>query len=67
MGRKPTAGERDKIKIYFHGQSEILSSEPESARKLFPAKIEGVDPLTAGTWVAVSRALLNLDEFITRE
>jgi Protein of unknown function (DUF1553)/Protein of unknown function (DUF1549)/Planctomycete cytochrome C len=67
LARKPSPRESDKVMGYFHRQSEILASEPQAVRKLFPARIEGVDPRTAGTWVAVSRALLNLDEFITRE
>jgi hypothetical protein len=67
LGRKPAPREREKIRAYFHRQSEILHSEPESIQKIFPVNIEGVDPLMAATWVTVSRALLNLDEFMTRE
>ena len=67
VARKPSPREHDKIKGYFHRQSEILSSEPGAVSKLFSARIEGIDPRTAAIWVAVSRALLNLDEFITRE
>jgi len=67
LARKPSLRDRESIRAYFHRQSEILHREPASINKIFPFKIEGVDPLTAATWVGVSRALLNLDEFITRE
>ena len=67
LARKPTAREREKVRAYFDRQSGIFQQEPGAAVKMFPARLEGVEPLTAGAWAAVSRALLNLDEFITRE
>ncbi len=67
LARRPALHEREQVRAYFHRQLEILHTEPESIAKFFPVKIEGVDPLTAATWVAVCRALFNLDEFMTRE
>ncbi len=40
LGRKASAGEKDRLATYFHQQPD---------------------------WVGVSRVLLNLDEFLTRE
>jgi len=34
---------------------------------LFPNRIEGVPQVDAAAWVELSRVMLNLDEFITRE
>jgi hypothetical protein len=34
---------------------------------LFPNRIEGVPQVETAAWVELSRVLLNLDEFITRE
>jgi hypothetical protein len=34
---------------------------------LFPNRIEGVPQNEAAAWVELSRVLLNLDEFITRD
>ncbi len=67
LGRKPSESERDKVRAYLDRQSTIFHHEVGTANQALPAKLEGIDPVTAGTWVAFSRALLNLDEFITRE
>ena len=48
-------------------QKQILRSNPESAAKLFPIELPGIDRLEAGAWVGICSVLLNLDEFITRE
>jgi len=34
---------------------------------LFPNRLEGVPQRETASWVELSRVLLNLDEFITRE
>src|SRR5579871_2411728 len=60
LARKPSAREHARIRAYFDRQREIFQSEPKAAGEIFTARIEGVDPLTAGVWVAFSRALLNL-------
>jgi len=51
VGRAPGAKEIARLASYFDTQSGIRSKDPKA-----------VDP-----WVGVSRILLNLDEFITRE
>jgi hypothetical protein len=67
VGREPSARERRRITDFFGRQMDILKLEPESSAKLLPGALEGFDPVEAGAWVGVGRALLNIDEFITRE
>lgn len=66
LARPATAREGERILSYFQRQSEILKQEPDSVRKIYTGALDGAEPLEAATWVGVSRALLNLDEFITR-
>jgi hypothetical protein len=67
LGRPPSARESERIMTYYQRQVQILQKEPESVRLLYPGAVEGADALETAAWVGVSRALLNLDEFITRE
>jgi hypothetical protein len=67
VGRDPSPRERDRVSAYFEKREEMLKRDPESAARMFPGKLEGMDPAATGAWVGVSRALLNLDEFMTRE
>jgi hypothetical protein len=67
FARQPSNIEREKIKAFFHRQGEIFRAEPDSVHKVFPAAVEAVDPITASSWAVFSRAILNLDQFITRE
>ena len=67
LARKPTLAEREKIRAYFDTQSGILNNEPEAVNRIFPASIESTDPAVAAQWTTFGRALLNLNEFITRE
>ncbi|MBC8166038.1 MAG: PSD1 domain-containing protein [Bryobacteraceae bacterium] len=67
LGRKPSSREKQRIKSYFDQQLEILGKDSSASAALLPAPPEGVDRTEAAAWVGVSRVLLNLDEFITRE
>lgn len=67
LGRDPSPQERDRVASYFEKQKRIFQSDPASAKQLLPVRLEGEDPIEASAWVGVSRGLLNLDEFITRE
>jgi Protein of unknown function (DUF1553)/Protein of unknown function (DUF1549)/Planctomycete cytochrome C len=62
LGRPSSARERERLGRYLDQQTGILENEPESVRKL-----AGSDRVEDAAWVALSRVLLNLDEFITRE
>lgn len=67
LGRKPTAAEVSRLASYFDTQSGILAKEPESIAQLAPYAAGKPDAQQRAAWVGVSRVLLNLDEFITRE
>lgn len=71
LARKPRPGEQAAMRDYYVRQRTLLEEDEDAAREWFP-----LDPGTAGwpedrtalaAWVGLSRILLNLDEFITRE
>jgi hypothetical protein len=69
LARSPTPAEEKRLARYYQSQQEIFQRDPKSAETIFPA--HGVDGISASSgvaaWVGLSSALLNLDEFITRE
>ena len=67
LGRSPSAREAERMGKYFDESLHGLEQKPETIAALFPNRIEGVPQLQAAAWVELSRVLLNLDEFITRE
>ncbi len=67
LGRRPTAAERTRLAKYFDQQMTAFGKSPQQAKAIYPAPLQGEDPAEAAAWVGVSRVLLNLDEFITRE
>ncbi len=67
LGRIPSGREKDRAAGFFHQQGQIFKQEPDAPAKLFPGRLEGVPAAEMAEWVTFSRALLNLDEFITRE
>jgi hypothetical protein len=67
LGRSPSTREKERIATYLDQQIGLLRKNPKQAADLMPAAPEGSDIIEAAAWVGVSRVLLNLDEFITRE
>ena len=67
LGRLPSSQERERFRQFFTRQKEILDGEPESVQQLTAGTVLEFQPLQVATWVAAGRAILNLDEFITRE
>ena len=71
LARGPSESERGTMLDYFVRQRALLEQDEESARAWFPFETEGIpersDPTVAAGWVGISRILLNMDEFITRE
>ncbi len=67
VARQPNPRERDDLATTFQEQLSLLRQDPSLAVTLFPVTWEGLDRTEAAAWVGVSRILLNLDEFITRE
>lgn len=66
LGRPPSASESKTMEAYFDRQKVILEEEPDSVFALLPPGIDGIDKIDAGAWVSLSRVLLNLDEFLSR-
>jgi hypothetical protein len=67
LARRPSASERQRLMEYYEQQKQLLAKDPKAPENMQPFHPQGVDPLDAAAWVGVSRVLLNLDEFITRE
>ena len=67
LGRPPSADESNVMLSYLTRQKTILENEPESVTELLPEDLDGADQIEAAAWVGLSRVLLNLDEFLTRE
>ena len=67
LGRPPTAREAERMGKYFDDTSRGLEADPQAVAALFPNRMEGVPQAEAAVWVELSRVLLNLDEFITRD
>jgi hypothetical protein len=43
-----------------------FKADPAAAAEVAP-KMPGIDPAEAASWTTLARALMNTDEFITRE
>jgi hypothetical protein len=67
LGRPPSTAEAERMGKYFDDSLRSLDADPQTMAALFPNRIEGVPQREAAAWVELSRVLLNLDEFITRE
>ena len=66
FARTAESSELDRLAEYVAQQRLYFASAPENARKL--AGDSPIKPVEdAAAWTALSRVLLNLDEFITRE
>jgi mono/diheme cytochrome c family protein len=67
LGRAPSAYELERLGAFFDQTMKTLHDNPQTVAAMFPNHLEGVPQLDAAAWVELSRVLLNLDEFITRE
>ena len=67
MGRQPRTKEAERLGAYYDETTRKLTQDEAAVAALFPNRLEGVPQLEAAAWVELSRVLLNLDEFITRE
>ncbi|MDZ4802594.1 MAG: PSD1 and planctomycete cytochrome C domain-containing protein [Bryobacteraceae bacterium] len=67
LGRSPSAREKERLVAYLDQQSSIAAKDAKSASLLMPMVPEGATKTEAAAWAGVSRVLLNLDEFLTRE
>ncbi len=60
VARPPAADEREQLAGFLADQLDSFQTAPEEAKQV-------ADTPELAAWTAVSRVLLNLDEFITRE
>ena len=68
FGREKTNAERNRLLKLFNEFRQLASAEPKEAVKLVGAfKPTKANIADAAAWVGVARALMNLDEFVTRD
>ena len=68
LGREPASHESRRLLQYYQGQLGAFQADPRAAEAVAPKqRPESFDAPQAAAWTAVSRVLMNLDEFITRE
>jgi hypothetical protein len=65
LGRKPSPREQERLLGYYTAEQHLLDRQATAAA--FPFEIPGLEAQDGAAWVGVSRVLLNLDQFITRE
>jgi hypothetical protein len=68
VARTPNDRERAILARLLEKERAAFAKSPDEAKKQPPAELpKGVDAAEFAAWTAVARAVLNLDEFITRE
>ncbi|MCA9119974.1 MAG: PSD1 domain-containing protein [Planctomycetaceae bacterium] len=68
FARVPIQGELDRLLTFVAAQKTSFLADPEGAKAITQMQTGGDKQLAErAAWTIVSRALLNLDEFITRE
>jgi len=67
LSRRPNPNERERMAKLFERQKVIFLKEPQSLSLVAPNPVPGTGPVEVASWVGLSRVLMNLDEFITRE
>ncbi len=67
VGRDAGSHEAERLGKYYDERLRTLKDDPRRVAALFPNRIQGAPQTEAAAWVELSRVLLNLDEFITRE
>ena len=68
LARSPSAREAERLRAAIERQRARLRTRPEDVERLRPPGLPaGLSAAQVAAWTAAARALLNLDEFITRE
>ena len=68
LGRQPRPTEQARLEQFLTAQLDDFLTHPEKARDVLAEHApEDADIPQLAAWLAVSRVLLNLDEFVTRE
>jgi hypothetical protein len=63
--RLPSDAERNAVASFRESQLASFRKDPVAAAEVAPKG--ATDPAEAASWTTVARALMNTDEFITRE
>ncbi len=67
FSRSPGTTERDAALSYLERRRRMARANPKAVEQMPAADLEGVDQTEAVAWFGLSRALINADEFLTRE
>ena len=67
LARPPTDAELKVLRQVYDTQLQLAQASPENAAKIFDGKPDDPRVAEKATLVALSRVLLNLDEFVTRD
>jgi len=67
LSRKPNARELADLAKYFGEQKALFEKDEKSMALVAPYVPDGMSRLDMAAWVGLSRVLMNLDEFISRE
>ncbi len=67
LGREPSRAEAERLTQLYEELLQSCRARPEEAAKLAGKEPAGGSVAETAAWVALARAILNLDEFVTRE
>ncbi len=67
LSRPPSRREAELAAGYYRQQSQIFEKDAAAAAALFPLEVQGVARVESAALTGLASAILNLDEFITRE
>ncbi len=67
LAREPSSPEKDRVATFWERQKQLFENNPGMASTVALPAISESPPAEMAAWVSVARALMNLDEFITRE
>jgi len=68
MTREPDDEELDALVALYTDQLEQFGAAPDEAQAFIKNfETDGVEPHESAAYIAVARAIMNLDEFVTRE
>jgi hypothetical protein len=66
--REPTSAETELVSTFQQQQTSHFEADPKAAMNVAPRDHADSYPVeVAASWTAVARALMNADEFVTRE
>ena len=67
LGRPPASAEAAHLAESFQRQHRLLAQAPSEAERLARVNLRDHETSEVAAWIGVGRALMNTDEFITRE